>query len=411
MSIDCRKSDAARAGLIGVAKSLGKLLESLVQAAHESEVEPALTRLLQALGVERIVVLGYAEETRRFITLNHAALAGVAAPPESIEGALWPSAVASLQHSGFRYERPAAVPEAERAGVARLGARSVLGLPLRLARGGLGYVVFEAFQAERCFEAELEWFSAATQVVQGVLERQRAVAAAQSAQARAQHELHELLTAFLGHDLRNPLSAIGGLSQLVLRREGLPEEVARRVGAIDSAVQRTNRWLETLLAFLESRSPGGLQLTKARVDLHELVRRVIREQLRTRADRPITLEPAHTQCGSWDPARVAQLLGHVLANAQSSSDGSAPVRVALRSEQDGAVLTVTSSGPALSAAAAACLFDPLGPREPPELARPRSLRLGLYMARRIAEGHGGSLEVQLHEHATVFTIRLPSGSS
>ena len=410
MSINCRDSDAASAGVIAVDPSLGKLLRGLVQAAseHEADVESVLARLASALGVERIVVLGYSEESRRFITLHHATTPGVAAPPELIDAALLPHPVASLQHSGFRYEQSAAVPEEDRAGVALLGSRSLLGVPLTLGHSARGYVVFESFGAERRFESELEWFSAGADVVQSALARQRARAETESALARARYELGELLAAFLGHDLRNPLSAISGLTQLVLRREGLPEEVVRRVSAIENAVQRTNRWLETLLAFLESRNPAGLQLVKTSVDLYELVRRVVREQLSTRGDRGIALEPASALFGNWDPARVAQLIGHVLANAQSSSDGTEPVRVALQLTPDGAVLTVASTGPTLSATAAARLFDPMGSREPPELARPRSLRLGLYMARHIAQAHGGSLDVELSERSTVFTVRLPT---
>jgi signal transduction histidine kinase len=378
---------------------------------HEAEVEPVLVRLLEALALERLMVLGYSEETRRFITLHHAARPGTPAPPELIEAERWPQAVASLQHAGFRYEQSSAMTEADRAGLARLGARSALGLPITLGQGALGYAVFETFALERCFEPELPWFSAAAHVVQSALARQRAHAEAQSARARAQYELGELLAAFLGHDLRNPLSAISGLTQLVLRREGLPEEVVRRVSAIDNAVLRTNRWLETLLAFLESRSPAGLSLTKTTFDLQELVSRVVREQLSTRGDRAILLEPGIPQPGTWDPARLAQLVGHVLANAQSSSDGSEPVRVALRAEAEQVVLSASSAGPTLAPAALERLFEPMGPREPPESSRPRSLRLGLYMARRIAEAHGGSVDVESRGNTTSFTVRLPTSSS
>lgn len=378
---------------------------------REAEVEPVLVRLLDALGLERIVVLGYSAETQTFIVLHHAARPGISAPPEAIEAARWPQAVASLQHGGFRYERDALVADEDRAGFARLGARSALGLPITLGQGALGYAVFETFAVERCFEPDLEWFAAAAHVVQSALEHQRTHAEAQSAQARAQYELGELLGAFLGHDLRNPLSAISGLTQLVLRREGLPEEVVRRVSAIDNAVQRTNRWLETLLAFLESRSPAGLSLAKTTFDLHELVSRVVREQLSTRGDRAILLEASGTQPGTWDPARLAQLVGHVLANAQSSSDGSEPVRVTLRAEADEVVLTASSTGTTLAPAAAARLFEPMGPREAPESSRPRSLRLGLYMARRIAEAHAGSLDVECADNTTSFTVRLPTSAS
>jgi signal transduction histidine kinase len=393
--------------------SLAKRVHGLLEAAsarYADDVEAALARLVEGLGVERITVFGYAEETRRLIALYHAVSPGSAAPPELIDAALVPHAIAALQHGGrFAHEQPSAIPEEDRAGFALLGVRSVLGLPVALGPSSIGCIAFEMLSAERRFEPELEWFAAAARIVEDTLARQRTRAEEESARARAEFELGELLAAFLGHDLRNPLSAISGLTQLVLRREGLPDDVLRRVSAIDAALTRTNQWIGTLLDFLESRGHDGLELHRTPIDLAELSSRVIREQVATRPDRPITLESSSAAPGVWDPARLAQLLLHVLANAQSSSEGSEPVRVQLAADASSAVLSVRSQGTPLTAEAMQSLFDPFGRLTPPESSRPRSLRLGLYMARRIAESHGGSLSVESSpEGGTVFTVRLPA---
>jgi signal transduction histidine kinase len=399
-------------GLSPVDTALAKLVHGLLEAASTrwtGGIEPALARLLEALAVERITVLGYSEETERLITLCHAGLSGSAAPPDMIAAALLPRAVAALQHGGgFRYENPAAVPAEDRAGFAELGARSLLGVPVALGESARGWVVFESLGRERQFEPELEWFKAAARIVEDTLACQRRSAEEQSARARGEHELGELLRAFLGHDLRNPLSAISGLTQLIARREGLPDDVVRRVNAIETAVARTNQWIGTLLDFLESRSPAGLTLQRTVLDLRELTSRAIGERLAARSDRPITLESASALIGAWDPARINQLLAHLLANAQTSSDGSEPVSVRLEQDALGALISIRARGALLPPAAMDRLFDPFGRRDPGEL-RPRSLRLGLHMARQIAESHGGSVVVESPlDGATLFTVRLPS---
>jgi signal transduction histidine kinase len=389
--------------------ALSELAHGLLAAASQSHggVEPALERLRDVLGVERVSVLGYSVETARLITLYHARRPGVALPPEAIEASLLPRAVAALQlGTGFRYELPADVPEDDRPGVERLGARSILGAPLVLGPDSWGWVVFESFGDEPDAPYELAAFSAAARIVEDALAGQRARAEEHCARARAEHELAELLTAFVGHDLRNPLSAISGLTQLIKRREGLPEDVVRRVGAIDTAVTRTNQWLVTLLDFLESRGALGLVLQRGAFDLRELLARVLHELLASRPDRPITVEGPSTVSAIGDAARITQLVTNLLANAQSSSDGSEPVQVQLASDGEGIVLTALACA-AQPPASLESLFDPFGARGPAP-SRPRSLRLGLYMARRIAECHGGSLLVERTAASKIlFTVRIP----
>ena len=125
----------------------------------------------------------------------------------------------------------------------------------------------------------------------------------------------ELVIGILSHDLRNPLAAISGLTQLVLRKEGLPADVVRRLFAIDGATKRINELIETLLDFGKLQVTGELELAPTSVDLGELCARVIAERRLTHPHGRLVFEPSGSVRGTWDPVKLAQLLAYLLANA------------------------------------------------------------------------------------------------
>ena len=64
----------------------------------------------------------------------------------------------------------------------------------------------------------------------------------------------------LGHDLRNPLSAITALARVTMRRDDLPGDVRERLEQIDRAAKRSLAMIESLLDFSESRWKGALPM-------------------------------------------------------------------------------------------------------------------------------------------------------
>ena len=94
---------------------------------------------------------------------------------------------------------------------------------------------------------------------------------------------------------------------------------------------------------------------------------------------------------SGAPDLAAQLLDKLVENAVDFSARGEPVRVALANGGDGAVLTVANSGPPLPEGMRERLFGSMISVREPRAGGAPHLGLGLYVARLIAEFHGGSI--------------------
>lgn len=234
-------------------------------------------------------------------------------------------------------------------------------------------------------------------------------------QKRAQEELAQALVfreqvmGILGHDLRNPLGAVRVLASLLLRREGLPEDMRESLEEIDRAGKRMHELIESLLDFSESRVKGILPVAPAPTDLHELCRSVIEELLAAEPGRAIDVDLEGDGRGAWDPARLAQVVSNLVGNALKHGARYEPVRVSVRDGEEEIVLKVENQGPVISPELLPVLFEPFHRGQVPgEVAHDRGLGLGLYIVRQIVDAHGGSIAVEsTAERGTTFTVRLP----
>src|SRR6185437_14571095 len=87
----------------------------------------------------------------------------------------------------------------------------------------------------------------------------------------------EHLIGVVGHDLRNPLTAIVSSSQLLLRYANLNDRQARVVGRIASSADRMARMIDDLLDFARTRLGGGFPIHPRRIDLRELCEHTVEE--------------------------------------------------------------------------------------------------------------------------------------
>ena len=103
------------------------------------------------------------------------------------------------------------------------------------------------------------------------------------------------------------------------------------------------------------------------------------------------------------------MLSNLVGNAIEHSDPKSVIDVAARGEDAAVVVTVTNAGPAIPSTALPTLFDPfIRAASMSESNKPHGIGLGLYIARQIVIGHGGTISVASSDSTgTVFTIRLP----
>jgi PAS domain S-box-containing protein len=234
----------------------------------------------------------------------------------------------------------------------------------------------------------------------------RKIAAGELAQALA---FRERVITILGHDLRNPLSAVEALAQLSLSTAAVPEPVRAHLRRIDQAARRMDEMVGTLLDFARSREGGSLPVAPEPMDFHEVCRRVVDELTAAQPGRSVELVLSDDGWGHWDPARLAQVVSNLVGNALLHGEPRAPVHLSVEGVDDEIVLRVTNRGPAIAPDVMTGLFQPFHRgADADELTAARGLGLGLYIVRQIVVAHGGNVAVEsTATSGTTFTVRLP----
>jgi PAS domain S-box-containing protein len=217
-------------------------------------------------------------------------------------------------------------------------------------------------------------------------------------------EFRDRMIGVLGHDLRNPLNATHLAAERLLRHGLPPEEMTQTVAVIKRANERMSKVIGTLLDFAHMRSEAELTVTRAPTDLGELVREIASEFAITFPDRTVPIDVQGDPKGQWDWARVSQAISNLVSNALTHGDPRGPVRVTV--DGSGAavvVIKVENDGPPIPSEVQPVLFEPFSRGR-----TSHGLGLGLFVARRVAVAHGGSIDVESSaETGTVFTMVLP----
>lgn len=225
------------------------------------------------------------------------------------------------------------------------------------------------------------------------------------ASEKAMAELREQFIGVLGHDLRNPLAAIGSGANMLLKTP-LNEKATRIVTLMQGAVVRMEVLISNVMDFASGRLGSGIELSRVRDDLGPALDQVIEELRLANPEREIVTKidlqkPVHA-----DRARVAQLFSNLLANALTHGAHERPVQVEARALDGHFELAVVNGGEPIPQHLQTELFRPFT-RPAGSVGRP-GLGLGLYIASQIAEAHGGTIMVKSDEADTRFIFRMPN---
>lgn len=237
------------------------------------------------------------------------------------------------------------------------------------------------------------------------LQRQKRALAYQLQQRTEELYINEMFMAVLGHDLRTPLSAILATAAM-LQRPLPPEKVQLLAAKAQQAGQRMQSMIEDLLDVTRARQNGGLVMLVAPVDLAQQAESVVQEVRAAHPQRELLLRRSGNLSGSWDAARLGQVLANLLSNAMHHGTPQQPVELQLDgAAADTVVLRVTNGGE-IPAALLPHLFEPFRGRQG-STSEHKGLGLGLFIVRQIVQAHGGCIEADCQDGRTCFTVRLP----
>jgi len=221
------------------------------------------------------------------------------------------------------------------------------------------------------------------------------------------------LLANVSHELRTPLSRIRVV--LDLASEGDPQRVRRYLGEIAEDLGQLERLVDDVLTAARldfAVDPGGLpRLERAPVDLGELVEGAA-TRFRARApDRQLALAVALDVPASLtaDRSLLRRAIDNLLDNAQKYSDPDAPVTLRAHLEGGAAVIEVEDRGAGIPEEDLPHLFRPFFRGDRSRTRATGGMGLGLLLARRIVEAHGGRLEIASRVgEGTTARIALPT---
>jgi signal transduction histidine kinase len=241
---------------------------------------------------------------------------------------------------------------------------------------------------------------------------ERAIAAAQAAQAQAEHAgrtCEELLT-IVSHDLRNPLSSITTGVALIERLTGDDEfgQRARKyTQTIARSADRMSRLVNDLLDFANIRE-GKLQLERDTVPAHEVVEESVELSKALAAEKGIVLE------GSAPPGvlthsqrdRVLQILANLVGNAIKFTPAGGRVSIHAWRGDGEVTFAVADTGVGIAEAEVPHLFDRFWQGRP---AKARAgFGLGLFIVKGLVEAHHGRIWVESRVgQGSTFFFTLP----
>lgn len=226
-----------------------------------------------------------------------------------------------------------------------------------------------------------------------------------------QREAQLAFLAGIGHDLINPLSALRLNIGIVGPDRPLPPEADVRAVflRLERQVEKLRRMISDLLDAARVET-GQLSLELQVCELKDLVAGVVEHHRQASPTHPITVSlprtPVPVRC---DPLRIEQVLANLVANAIKYSPKGGPIEVALAPHDGHAVVTVTDEGLGIPPEDRPHVFEPF--RRGSRVRGIAGLGLGLAVARRIVEAHGGRIELDDAPRAgAAFRVSLPTAA-
>jgi signal transduction histidine kinase len=217
----------------------------------------------------------------------------------------------------------------------------------------------------------------------------------------------DMFVAILGHDLQTPLGAVITSAQFILDADALAEPYATVASVLTRSARRMSRLVDELLDFTRIRLGTTFPIDTRRCNMESVARDAIQEMLAAHPERSIELDARGDVWGTWDPPRIRQVIGNLLANSVQYGSRDSAIRVSLEGADEAIELSVHNDGAPISPGDLGQLFDPLK-RFAAGQAKTSNLGLGLYIAERIVAAHGGTIEVaSTATDGTTFTVHLP----
>jgi signal transduction histidine kinase len=239
-------------------------------------------------------------------------------------------------------------------------------------------------------------------------------------QMREMEEDREQFLSIVSHELRTPLTPLKALAQLQLGRlrrsqeRGQPmdlDALARNLESIERQVDRMNGLVNDLLSVSRA-GRGSLEMDRAPFDLAAELRDVVGRYVaatREEGRHTFSVDAPEALTYEGDQARIDQLLMNLVGNAVKYSPRGGQVAATLVRHNGATEIAISDQGIGIPEGDLTRLGGAFT-RGAGKAATFAGMGIGLYVAKLVAEGHGGSLELESpgEDKGTTVRVRLPT---
>jgi signal transduction histidine kinase len=294
-----------------------------------------------------------------------------------------------------------------------LGLRSELVTPLQLGARTIGMLSLSRERTDAFSEDEVELIALLGRLVATAVQNIRAY----EAERRRVEELARLsqlradFVSLVSHELRSPMAAVIGAARTLQDRWRMLS-AAQRESFLALIGDETSRLAALVADVLDTSrlEAGTFSYRFEEVDLGRIVEEAVETALLAQQDVPVVASVrGRLPAIRGDRARLRQVLGNLIENAVKYSPEGGEVRVSAATGNGAVRIAVRDTGPGIPRDQQVRIFEKFGRVDVPGASKPGT-GLGLFIARSIAEAHGGALDVMSGiEPGTTFTLTLPVG--
>ena len=289
-------------------------------------------------------------------------------------------------------------------------ANTVIAAPITADDRRLGVLVIYAERAPIFVEDDL-WLLELLADQIAVLLDVRALSA-EASTLRSREESARLKEEFLSaaaHDLRTPLTVVLGQAELLERRAARDPSAPVDPAGVSRIVREARRLRDLVSELLDAQrlEQGAAVMERRATDLREVVDAVGR-RLRDHGLDVKVVQPDTALLGSVDRLRMEQVLDNLVENAlKYTASGQLP-EIRLESAGDEARLSVVDHGVGIPSDEGERIFDRFYRASNVQSITDTGMGLGLYICRRIVEGHGGRIWVEpTPGGGSTFIVAIP----